>query len=254
MRRPTLEEIYLALTGGGAGVMRSSGTSSASSSCSSGAAASSRSSRSCLPIIFLVLLGSAYGNDTSRRRARLHVPARRDPRLRRASTTFAGLGILLVLRRESGDAEADPRRRRFPRGHVPRPRCSPRSCSSTCRGGRPHRARADALRRRRSRRAGCRSSRPAVGAASFAALGVARRRSSDGRGLVRGDQRHLPAGRVPRRRVLLDEVVPAVAARARRRAAAVALHPARPRHRRPARAVWKLGSTSRSSPRGGWSG
>ena len=55
-----------------------------------------------LPLIFFVLLGSVYGNDTVDGVQRLHYLLAGMLGYGAIATTFAGLAILLVLRRESG--------------------------------------------------------------------------------------------------------------------------------------------------------
>ena len=83
-----------------------------------------------LPIVFLVLLGSAYGDNTVDGISGYEFLLAGMLGYGAASTTFAGLGIILVLRRESGTLKRlratplPPRARTWPRS-------SRRSSSST---------------------------------------------------------------------------------------------------------------------------
>ena len=208
VRRPTLEEVYLALTEDDDGVSSSS-TSCGASSASTGGAASSPSSPSSSRSLLFVLLGSVYGNDRIKSRAQrqgLRVPARRDARLRRR---------LDRVRRARDRARPPPRERD--------PQAAARDAAAA---GRPTSAAVIAstvlvfaieaaalivLARVAVRRAASRTHwLSLVLALLLGALVVrgardrAHRADPLRRGLVRGRERDLPADGVPLRLVLVD--------------------------------------------------
>ena len=105
-----------------------------------------------LPIVFFLIFGYIYGNDTI---AKEHIRAA--PFLEAgmigygvASTAFAGLAITMVMRRERGVLKRDPRDAAAAR-HLPARRAPLDVRRLPDRGRADHRARPVALRRRRAR-------------------------------------------------------------------------------------------------------
>ncbi len=207
------------------------------------------------PIIFLVLLGSAYGNDTVDGVRGYTYLLSGLLGYGAAATTFAGLGILLVLRRESGTLK--------------RIRATPLPGATYLAGlfgSFVFVYLLQAVILVLLARAIWDVPVPTRWLSLLVVLldrrGVvhgARRGDVDvhphGRRVVRGDQRHLPAGRVPRRSVLLDEVVPAGCAagsptscRCRTSSGSSATSSSS------TRTSGTCSTTSRSSPRGACSG
>ena len=185
-----------------------------------------------LPIVFLVLLGSAYGDNEVDGISGYEFLLAGMLGYGAASTTFAGLGIILVLRRESGTLK---RLRATP---LPSRTYLAALFSSFVFVYFVEAAILIVLARTIFDVA-VPSRLLSLVLVLFDRSGVvhgARRRRlharAHGGGRVGRDQRDLPAGRLHRRRLLLDGRVPAGAAVDRRRPAALALHRSRSRRRR----------------------